>query len=178
MLLVPHCGLQQPFSDAPASSLCSNPSVKAACSVSQDIVLSVSAPPWEFLGLLLWSRSKPTFLIFKILQNLYSYLLMFLFWYYHFITSACPLHMPSFGPSSVSPLNVEPAYLFASLVSACQIFSSPAKKHSLIPFMFPIHENTCDLFVSSDTIQLDAELPNVLNCPFSVCIHVHQIISS
>lgn len=94
---------------------------KTACSVSPDTVLSVSAPPWEFCGLLLWSRSNLTFLIFKLLQNLDSYILVFLFWYYHFSPSACPLHMPSFVPSSVIPLNAKPAHLFAPLASACQI---------------------------------------------------------
>lgn len=148
--------------------------------------------PGEFHWLLSLSRSKPLILIFVILQNVDSDLLMFLSWYYHFY-HICLSPVNAIICSFIChPSNVELAHLFTLLASACQILpflqgplqmflscqkASPNTPRLSLPWQDPFFLSL-SLFFSSDIIQLDALLSNVLNCPFNMSIHVPQIISS
>lgn len=88
------------------------------------------------------------------------------------------------------PSNVELALCHTTLASACQIlpilqgpietflFCQEASLNSLIS-PFPKAPIAFYFFnFSSGIIQLHAVLSNVLNCPFSMSLHVHRVICS
>lgn len=150
-------------------------------------MFSMSAPPWESCWLLLLHHVQtlnpnvqdPSELGLLPIQT--SILTLS----HPPVSYKCHVHSFIFHPS-----NVEMVYLLTLLASTCQIipilqsptqvslFCQEAPTNSLKPtFISPSLDSTYYQFFSSDTIQHYTLLSNVLNCLFSMSIHVHQIIS-
>lgn len=148
----------------------------------------MSAPPWESHWLLLSVKSilsVSTFRSFRIWTLTYQYSCFESPLYHIFLSPTNAIFVLSITiprmwnwptASHHWPLPTKPS-LFFRIQSKC---SSSAKKHRLIFLISPFPDSTyylCFSF-SSDIIQPHALLSNVLNCPFRMSVHVHQIISS
>lgn len=187
MLLVP---LHRDFSSLHWSSNLStfqSTSGRTTCSVSPSTVFIMSVPPWESHWLILSVKSilsVSTFRSFRIWTLTYQYSCFESSLYHIFLsptnaTFVLSITIPQMGNRPTAsyhwPLPTKPL--------PCSSRSSP--NVPLLPrsiaFNFPhlsLPDSTYYLcFSLSLLIWFNLMLSNVLNCPFRVSVHVHQIVS-